>query len=597
MAGSTTSTVSVVEAGKPAKDPAAAQKRKAALGRIYAFSKPEAIRLTFGFTSLIVNSVTNLSFPWLMGRSLDQVTVDNYGNFLVGAGALLAAGSLASWVRVYCMGTATDNIAARLRRELFESYLDKDLEYFDSAKSGELISLLDADVNEASEVFTEKLSAALRSLNSALNGSILLYLTSPRLTCVALSVVPVVGVGAMTLSRFSTALTKQLRSLQSDMLSYSLERVSNIATVKLNSREQYEKERYGAYITTSNEVSRKRFNARGQFMAFINLSTNASLLAVLREGGRMMADGIITAGGLTRFAIQSAFVGLGFSGLATVYSDFNAALDAAARVFEIIDQNKEERSKRALLALTNDSTVDKSSLAKLNAAAHEIQLENLSFSYASRPTTAVLSHLNLTLKPRSITCIVGKSGAGKSTLVGVLGGLLQPTSGCVLVGGEVVVATRENDTQIARQSWLRAQVGVVQQHDKSLMSGTIRDNIEYGKAGASQAEIEAAAKAANAHDFIVALPDGYNSEVGTGGSLLSGGQRARVALARALVKDPAVLLLDEPTAALDSDSEQSVISALSSLRKSKTIIVITHSNAVKEVADKVYEMQDGAIVA
>jgi len=304
MADASVAKTAVVEAAKPVKDPAVAKRRKAAFNRLLKFSTPEAARLSLGFTSLVVNSVTNLSFPWLMGRSLDQVTVDNYGNFLVGAGALLAAGSIASWVRVYCLGTATDNIAARLRRELFDSYLDKDLEYFDSAKSGELISLLDADVNEAAEVFTEKIAAALRSLNSAVNGSILLYLTSPRLTCVALSVVPIVGVGAMTLSRFSTALTKQLRALQSDILTYSLERISNIATVKLNAREQHEKDTYGKYISSSNAVSRARFNARGQFMGFINLSTNASLLAVLREGGKLLAEGAITAGGLTRFAIQ-----------------------------------------------------------------------------------------------------------------------------------------------------------------------------------------------------------------------------------------------------------------------------------------------------
>lgn len=275
-----------------------------AFNRLLVFCRPEAGRLTLGFTSLVVNSATNLSFPWLMGRSLDQINSDNYGSFLMGSAVLLGAGSLASWVRVYCLGTATDNISSRLRKQLFESYLDKDLEYFDSAKSGELISLLDEDVNVASEVFTEKLAGGVRSMNSALNGSVMLYLTSPRLCCVALSVVPVVGIGAMTLSRFSSALTKQLRSLQSEILSYSLERISNIATVKLNNREEFEKDKYGDYIQRSNALSSARYNARGSFMSFINLATNTSLLAVLREGGRLLAEGTMTAGGLARFAIQ-----------------------------------------------------------------------------------------------------------------------------------------------------------------------------------------------------------------------------------------------------------------------------------------------------
>lgn len=295
---------SMGSANAGAKDPSVKKRRTQTLQRLFTFCRPEALRLTVGFTALGVNSVTNLSFPWLMGRSLDQMDSDNFMNFLAGSAALLAAGSIASWVRVYCLGTATDSISARLRKELFESYLDKDIEYFDTTKSGELISLLEEDVNVASEVFTEKLAAGVRATNSALNGSILLYSTSPRLCLVALSVIPVVGIGAMTLSRFTSALTKQMRALQSDILSYSLERMSNISTVKLNNREAHEKERYAEYLERAKKLSGSRSHARGGFMAFINLSTNASLLAVLREGGRQLAEGSMSAGDLARFAVQ-----------------------------------------------------------------------------------------------------------------------------------------------------------------------------------------------------------------------------------------------------------------------------------------------------
>lgn len=292
------------EEARLVKDPNAGKRRKQALKRLLGFCRPEAARLTIGFLALGVNSATNLSFPWLMGRSLDQMDPEKLNNFLMTSAALLAAGSLASWVRVYCFGTATDSISARLRKALFESYLDKDMEYFDSAKSGELISLLDEDVNVASEVFTEKLAAGVRSMNSAVNGSVLLYMTSPKLCCVALSVIPVVGIGAMTLSRYTSALTKQLRALQSDILSYSLERISNISTVKLNCREQYEKDKYAEYLQRSNALSKSRFNSRGTFMGFINLSTNLSLLAVLKVGGELLAAGTMTAGDLARFAVQ-----------------------------------------------------------------------------------------------------------------------------------------------------------------------------------------------------------------------------------------------------------------------------------------------------
>jgi ABC-type multidrug transport system fused ATPase/permease subunit len=279
-------------------------KRKESFGRLVQFCRPEAGRLCLGFSALIVNSVTNLSFPWLMGKSLEELNTENYMNFLVTSAALLSIGSAASWVRVYCLGTATDSISARLKKKLFESYMDKDLEFFDNTKNGEIIAVQDDDVNLASEALTEKLASGVRSLNSAVNGSIILYLTSPRLCAVTLSVVPVVGVGAMMLSRYTTALTKQIRALQSDILSYTLERISNIGTVKLNSRESFEKDKYDSFMQKNTSLSARRYNSKGTFMSFLNFATNASLLAVLREGGKLLESGVLTTGSLARFAIQ-----------------------------------------------------------------------------------------------------------------------------------------------------------------------------------------------------------------------------------------------------------------------------------------------------
>ena len=285
------------------------QKRKVALSRIIQYSRPEAGIICVGIASLVVNSITNLSFPWIMGKALDHMSTtdkhnDNFGKYVLGTTSFFAVGSIASWLRTYCLGSATDRISSRLRQELFESYLDKDLEYFDVATSGELLTLLDEDVQDCAEIMTEKLASGLRSLNSALNGSVLLYLTSPRLCALSLSIVPLVGVGAMTLSKYSSKLAKDLRELQSRSLTYVIERLSNLATVRLNDRQHYEKGRYHALLAESNALSARRYHAKGWFMSFINISTNLSLVAVLYEGGRMLSNGSLTAGSLTRFALQ-----------------------------------------------------------------------------------------------------------------------------------------------------------------------------------------------------------------------------------------------------------------------------------------------------
>lgn len=278
--------------------------------RLLSFISPEAPRIAVGLTALVVNSVTNLSFPWIIGQVVDSAGKENFLEFLTSSAGFFFAGSIASWVRVYCLGTATENIANRLKSQLFESILQQEMEYYESTPLGEIVSLLEHDIQSSAELVTEKIAAALRSLNSALNGSFLLYRTSPRLCGVSLSVIPVVGVAAMTLSRYSRKLSNQLRALQSSTHSYSLERYQNISTVRLNNREKFEIEKFNKMLAESQTCSRRRYNAHGSFMSFLNLSTNASLTAVLWVGGSMIAKKEMTVGSLTSFALQVTHLSL-----------------------------------------------------------------------------------------------------------------------------------------------------------------------------------------------------------------------------------------------------------------------------------------------
>lgn len=357
--------------------------------------------------------------------------------------------------------------------------------------------MLEADVNTASELFTEKFAQLLRNLNSSINGSVLLYKCSPKLCGVTLSTVPLIGVGAMTLSRYSRKYANNLRDLQSNVLSYSLERVRNISTVRLNNRESYEKEKFESLLNESNRFSHKRFNAHGSFMSFINLSTNSALIAVLRVGGGLIANGEMTVGSLTSFAIQSSFVGLGFSGLSTLYSDYVKALDAATRfvcfaldvifpfyvialyrIFDVVDSCHE---RKRMLGATSNSQKSSASPRKQRISKGEaipIELECVSFGYKTRDEFT-LNEVSLRINPKSITCFVGKSGSGKSTMASLLCGLYQPSSGNIFYGDELVSCSSSTDEDLA--SDIFSMFGVVEQSASTLFTGTIADNIEYGK--------------------------------------------------------------------------------------------------------------------
>jgi ABC-type multidrug transport system fused ATPase/permease subunit len=318
----------------------------------------------------------------------------------------------------------------------------------------------------------------------------MLYVTSPTLTAVSLSLVPLVGILAMGMSKYSSSAQRKLTDLQSKMMTFCIERFGKISTVRLNGREKFEKKKFSEFMEEQNKIAKQAYSARGAFLSFIGLTTNISLIAVLLVGGNLISKGKMTAGSLTRFAIQSAFVGLGFSGLSTFYSDLNKSLDAADRIFSTLDSGKPSKynsAKGTKNVSTHNSTV--------NEAMGTIQIKNVCFSYKSRPEVMVLKDFSLTIKKNCITSIVGKSGSGKSTILGLLCGLYKATSGNILIDG------RDIDI-VDHIELIQKTVGVVEQK-AGLLSGTIGENIGYGREGCTQQEIEQAAKDADAHEFIM----------------------------------------------------------------------------------------------
>lgn len=270
-----------------------------------------------------------------MGRVLDdastQSATEGLWRFLAQSLGVIAVGSVASWIRVYCLQTSGRMISGAMKEQLFDSYIEKDIHYFDESGIGEMITVMEKDVEKAAGAITDSLPAGVRSLNSAMNGSILLFKTSPQLCGVALSMTPVFGIVGMYIRRSAKKLSEKLRQIQSDSMNFVTEKFGNVSTIRLNCRETHETARFSRYTSECFDISTRSHVSEGAFMGFLNMSTNVSLLLILFAGGRMINKGTMTAGSLTRFAMQSAFVGLGFSGLAAFYGDLGLSLDAAAR--------------------------------------------------------------------------------------------------------------------------------------------------------------------------------------------------------------------------------------------------------------------------
>ena len=303
--------------------------------RLFQFCKPQHFRIFTGLCSLSLNSVTNLYFPWMMGQVLDDAStrsgIEGLWDFLGSSLLVIAAGSAASWIRVFCLQTSGRIIAGTLKQQLFESYIEKDIHYFDESGVGEIVTIMEKDVEKAAGAITDTLPAGVRSFNSAVNGSFLLFKTSPQLCGVALSMTPIFGVVAMLIKRNTKKITTNLRNLQEEVLNFVCEKFGNVSTIRLNHQEAREIEKYSTYTNDCNAMSTVGHLSDGAFMGFLNMSTNVSLLVILFAGGRMINKGQLSAGSLTRFAMQAAFVGLGFSGLSAFYSDLGHSLDAAAR--------------------------------------------------------------------------------------------------------------------------------------------------------------------------------------------------------------------------------------------------------------------------
>jgi ABC transporter fused permease/ATP-binding protein len=549
---------------------------KVTLRRMLALARPEARTLLAGTVFLVIGSGMSLLYPQKMRQLIDEALGARdramIDQIALGMAVIFAVQSLAVALRYYLFSTAGERVVARLRQNLFASLMSQEVAFFDERKTGELTNRLASDTTVLQNTVSSNISMVLRNGVQALGGIAMLFYTSPALTLVMLAVVPPVAVGAVAYGRRVRKLSKEVQDALAASNEVAEESLSGVRTVRSFAAEKSEVARYRSAIDKAFELARKRIRQSSTFMAVASFSGFAAAAAVFWYGGRLVVDGALTVGGLTSFLVYSMFVAFALGALTELWADFMRASGASERVFELMDRQP---------------SIPASGGERPAHTKGRVQLQDVRFTYPARPDVPVLQGIELDIEPGEVVAIVGPSGSGKSTIASLLGRLYDPEGGRILLDGKDL---RELDPE-----WLRQQIGVVAQ-EPLLFSSSIADNIRYGKAGATAAEVEAAAKAANAHDFITRFPEGYDTLVGERGVQLSGGQKQRVAIARAVLKDPRLLILDEATSALDAESEHLVKDALDRLMKGRTTLIIAHRLSTVMDADRVMVLEGGKIV-
>jgi ATP-binding cassette subfamily B protein len=543
--------------------------------RMLTLAREEWPALAGGTLFLVVGSAMGLAYPQAVRVMVDSA-LDGGGAAINRAAmamvVIFVVQAVAVALRYYLFTVAGERIVTRLRQSVYRSVIGREIAFFDARRTGELTSRLSSDTTVLQNTVTVNLSMALRSLLIVLGGVALMAWSSPSLTAVMLGIVPVVAISAVVAGRFVSRLSKKAQDALAAAGEVAEETIAGVRTVRSFARETAEVERYGTAVWRSFALARKRVLVVAFFVAAMTLSAYGTVAAVLWFGGRRVITGELSVGELSAFILYTLIVAMAISTLGDLWSDFMRARGASSRVFELLDEGEH---------------LDPGNGRALDAVAGRVELRSISFAYPSRPDVDVLAGIDLVLEPGEVVALVGPSGAGKSTVASLIPRLYEPTRGAILLDG---IDVRELDSD-----WLRRQIGAVAQ-EPLLFSTTIAENIRYGKPEAGDDEVEAAARAANAHDFVVDLPDGYDTEVGERGVQLSGGQKQRVAIARALLKDPPVLILDEATSALDAESELLVQEALERLMRDRTSLVIAHRLSTVRDADRVVVLDGGRVV-
>jgi subfamily B ATP-binding cassette protein MsbA len=545
--------------------------------RLLSYTRPYRLRLAIALFSLLVASLLALTYPQVIRLLIDAAFTKHDSQRLNRLALLLVClfglQALFSFLRTYLLSYTGERIVADVRTRLYDHLVYLPVSFFAGRRVGELTSRLASDVSVIQTVTTGSITELLRQ-SLVLTGSIaIIAVTNTRLTLAMLAIVPVVVLSAHLYGRWVRRMSTRVQDSLADANSVLEETLSAIRIVQSFVRESYEQMRYRGRIEQALRLAVQRSMASGGFVAVIIFVVYSGIGTVLWLGSRMVLSGRMTAGDLIAFVLYTFVVGAGVGSMSELYSQFQQAIGATRRIFELLD--------------TVPEVTDPPDPITLPAITGHVRLDDVHFTYPDDRGVQVLAGVSVEALPGQVIALVGPSGAGKSTLVTLIPRFYDVTLGAISIDGR--------DVRTVRLADLRQAIGMVPQ-ETTLFGGTIAENILYGRLDATTEQLEAAARVANAHEFITAFPEGYQTIVGERGVKLSGGQRQRIAIARALLKDPAILILDEATSSLDSESERLIQEALITLMRGRTSFVIAHRLSTVRRADNIVVMDQGRVV-
>ena len=549
------------------------------LRTLWGFVRPYKFQLVMAAFFLLVAAGTSLAIPRAMGDIVDKefnaesaTLVNDYFLILV---AIVVVMAVATAFRFYFVTWLGERVVADIRKAVYERLITLSPEFFEENRPGEIVSRLTADTTLVQSIVGSSVSVWIRNLLIALAGTVLLFIQSPKLMGYIAVVIPVLLVIIVMVGRKVRTLSRTSQDKVADVGARANESLTALNIVQAFTQERSEAKRFGDHVDDAFLAAKRRIQVRAALTFTMIFMIFGAIAFVLFQGAQDVIAGSMSGGDMVEFIMLAVFVAAAFGALSEVYSELQRAAGAAGRLAELLSAETTIKAPASPVSVPG-------------RVSGEIHFDNVTFHYPSKKDAAALDSFDLTIKPGETLALVGPSGAGKSTVLQMLLRFYDPQQGAITIDGIDISKTEPTD--------FRTQLSLVPQ-ETIIFADTVAENIRYGRLEATDAEVEAAAEAAAAKEFIERSEEGYDTFLGERGTRLSGGQRQRIAIARAILRDAPILLLDEATSALDAESELKVQSALETLMEGRTTLVIAHRLATVKKADRIIVLDEGRFVA